>query len=246
VERLKHFVSRLAFDIEGMGDKVIAQFYEEGLVSSPADIFKLHRINAELEKPLQEREGWGALSVKNLFAAIEARREITLNRFIYALGIRQIGEATAKRLAQVYRSIHLLQTAMAEAANQTSAAYADLIAIEDIGPAAARDVIEFFNQPHNIKAVDALKNELTIKDYIDQRDLSHALAGKVIVFTGTLEKMSRAEAKDKAERNGMKVSGSVSGKTDYVVAGTDAGSKLKKAKELGIAILSEEEWLLIS
>lgn len=246
VERLKHFVSRLAFDIEGMGDKIIAQFYEEGLVRSPADIFKLRDVNAGLEMPLQEREGWGAQSVAKLFDAIEARREIALNRFIYALGIRQIGEATAKRLAQVYGSIEALQTAMEAAHDHESEAYSDLIGIDDIGPAAAGDLTAFFHEPHNKEVLADLRMALTIQPYEDKRDLSHAMSGKVIVFTGTLTQMSRAEAKDKAERIGMKVSGSVSGKTDYVVAGADAGSKLKKAQELGVKVLSEDEWMAVS
>ena len=199
-----------------------------------------------IDPPLAVREGWGELSVNNLLSAIEAKREIALNRFIYALGIRQIGEATAKRLAQVYGSIEALASAMAVAADHEGEAYADLINIDDIGPAAAGDLIAFFAEPHNKDVLVELQEALNILPFEDDRNMSHPLAGKVIVFTGMLSQMSRAEAKDKAERLGMKVSGSVSKKTDYVVAGSDAGSKLKKATELGVEILDEDSWIEMS
>lgn len=244
VERLKHFVSRLAFDIEGLGSKIIEQFYHEGIIKTPADIFRLHSINETLQPPLQEREGWGELSVNNLFAAIDNRRAIALNRFIYALGIRQVGEATAKRLAATYGTLEHLQTSMLAAQDSESEAYHDLLSIDDIGPAVAKDLIAFFAEPHNQDVITALQGQLTIQPYAAPTGQSgHMFSGKTLVFTGTLHQMTRAEAKAKAETLGAKVAGSVSKKTDYVIAGEDAGSKLKKAAELGVKTLSEEEWI---
>ncbi len=272
VERLKHFVSRLAFDIEGLGAKIIEEFYNEGLIKSPADIFRLEEKNASLDVPIREREGWGALSEKNLFEAIKARRVIALNRFIYALGIRQIGEATAKRLAAAYGTLENLNKAMVKASKdprfhgenkkgenaeskktvspakaggltEESPEYDDLISIEDIGPAVADDLIGFFAEEHNQEVLRALEAELTVEPYEVPQAGDSPVAGKTVVFTGTLEQTGRAEAKAKAESLGAKVAGSVSKKTDYVVAGADAGSKLKKAQELGVAVLSEQEWL---
>jgi DNA ligase (NAD+) len=242
VERLKHFVSRLAFDIDGLGAKIIEQFYTDGLINSPADIFTLERRNAagEIIPPIREREGWGELSVRNLFESINARREISLNRFIYALGIRQIGEATAKRLASVYKTWGKFRVAMSSSSAET---VHDLLAIDDIGPAAVQDLQRFFTHTENRAVLDALEAELKIQNFDRPESASTPVSGKTVVFTGALEKMSRAEAKDRAERLGAKVSGSVSQKTDYVIAGAEAGSKLKKAKELNITILSEAEWL---
>lgn len=243
VERLKHFVSRLAFDIEGLGSKIIEQFYEDGLIKSPADIFTLEERNKGTLTPIRAREGWGDTSEKNLFASINEKRKIELNRFIYALGIRQIGEATAKRLAAHYSSIDQLTQAMQNAQGGDGEAYEDLISIEDIGPAVANDLIGFFAENHNLEVLAALQEQLEIQNY-ERPDVSgSAVAGKIVVFTGSLEKMTRQEAKAKAESLGAKVAGSVSKKTDYVVAGADAGSKLKKANELGVAVLSEDEWL---
>ena len=243
VERLKHFVSRLAFDIDGLGDKIIQSFWEEGLIKNPADIFTLEERNKSAETPIRSREGWGELSEKNLFESIENRRTIDLNRFIYALGIRQIGEATAKRLAAVYGTIESLTDAMIQAQDEESESYKDLIAIDDIGPIAARDLIEFFAEEHNIEVLSALKTHLNILPYEQPKTSDSPVAGKIVVFTGSLTQITRAEAKAKAESLGAKVSGSVSKKTDYVIAGEDAGSKLKKAKELGVTTLSEKEWL---
>lgn len=242
VERLKHFVSRLAFDIEGLGSKIIEQFYEDGLIKSPADIFTLEERNKGSLTPIRAREGWGDLSEKNLFASINERRKIAFNRFIYALGIRQVGEATAKRLAGAYGTPDSLKTAMQAAQDYDSEAYADLIAIEDIGPAVADDLIGFFAEDHNIEILQALDSQLEIEPFEMPSASDSAVAGKTVVFTGALN-ISRAEAKAKAESLGAKVSGSVSKKTDYVVAGEDAGSKLKKANELGVTVLTEEEWL---
>lgn len=247
VERLRHFVSRLAFDIEGLGDKIIRSFWEEGLIKSPADIFTLQERNENLIRPIREHEGWGKLSEQNLFQSINERRKITLKRFIYALGIRQIGEATAQRLAATYATIDNLQESMIKAAGmESSDAYSELLSIEDIGPAAAKDLITFFAQEHNIEVIEQLKNHLAIQPYEQMQDAHMPLSGKIIVFTGSLTRITRAEAKAKAQNLGAKVSGSVSKKTDYVVAGEKAGSKLKKAKELGITVLGEDEWLHMS
>ena len=243
VERLKHFVSRLAFDIEGMGAKIIEELWEKDLVRSPADIFRLEEKNKKLNPPMQEWEGWGELSTRNLFAAIEQRRNISLDRFIYALGIRQIGEATAKKLAGVYGTLENLRSSLCAAQGRESEAYNDLLSIEDIGEAVADDLIGFFAEDHNLKVLSDLESELTIEAFVRPNLSGSPVAGKTVVFTGTLSKMSRQEAKSRAETLGAKVAGSVSKKTDYVVAGEDAGSKLKTARELGVAVLSEDEWL---
>lgn len=242
VERLKHFVSRQAFDIEGMGDKVIALFWEKGLLHSPADIFRLAEKNESLDTPLQQWEGWGEKSAAKLFAAIEEKRDIPLERFIYALGIRQVGQATAKRLAASYGTIEAWEKEMIAAADHDSDAYRDLLSIEDIGPAVADDLTGFFAEGHNLDVLHDLADLLQIRPYERPQTVDSPVTGKTIVFTGKLSLFTRDEAKAKAEALGAKVSGSVSAKTDYVVAGADAGSKLKKANELGVKVLSEEEW----
>lgn len=243
VERLKHFVSRGAFDIEGMGEKIIEEFWEKSLVKSPGDIFRLEEKNKELNPPLQEWEGWGELSAKNLFDSINARRVITLPRFIYALGIRQIGEATARKLAGVYGTIENLEKAMQAAQDRESEAYAELLSVEDIGPAVADDLLGFFAEEHNRDVLRDLQGHVTAEPFEAVAASDSPVSGKTVVFTGTLAKMSRPEAKSRAESLGAKVAGSVSGKTDFVIAGEDAGSKLKKAQELGVKVLSEDEWL---
>lgn len=236
VERLKHFVSRLAFDIEGLGAKIIEEFYAEGLVKNPADIFTLEARDKGSLTPLRAREGWGDLSVKNLWASINKRREIGLERFIYALGIRQVGESTAKRLAGHFENVSsLLKGSDVE----------KLTSIESIGESIAIDVIEFFAEPHNQQIIDALLKEIRVTDYNPPQAVDSPVAGKTVVFTGSLIKMTRAEAKSRAESLGAKVAGSVSAKTDYVIAGEDAGSKLTKARELGVSVLSEDEWLAL-
>lgn len=241
--RLRHFVSRLAFDIDGLGDKIIQDFWEDGLIKSPADIFDLEERNKNSLTPLRAREGWGDLSEKNLFASINLSRNISLNRFIYALGIRQIGEATAKRLASIYGTIDALKSAMIRAGDNSSSEYEELISIDDIGPIAAKDLVSFFAEEHNISVLDALKAQLDIAPYKAPKNNDNNVSGKTVVFTGTLEQMTRAEIKATAEGLGAKVSGSVSKKTDYLVAGKDAGSKLKKAQDLDVTILTEQEWL---
>ncbi len=241
--RLRHFVSRDAFDIEGFGSKHVEAFYKEELIRSPADIFTLEIRDRQSLTPLHNREGWGELSAQNLFKAIEARRRISLYRFIYALGIPQIGQATAKLLARRYVSYKAWKEAMIAAKNPESEAYADLLSIEGIGPRVSEDLIAFFDEPHNLKVLEDLLKEVIVLDEKSPQISSSSLANKTIVFTGTLEHMSRPEAKVRAEALSAKVSSSVSAKTDYVVVGADAGSKAKAAKELGVTILTEEEWL---
>jgi DNA ligase (NAD+) len=242
VERLKHFVSKGAFDIDGLGDKIIRQFWEKGLIKTPVDIFRLDEINQTLSPPLQQWEGWGDLSVKNLFEAIDTKKTIQIDRFIYALGIRQIGQATSKRLARRYDTFENLQQEMERAADHEGDAYQKLINIDDIGPSTADDLIGFFAEPHNKDVVTDLLSILTLTPMPIIENDGSPVAGKTVVFTGKLQTMGRGEAKAAAEQKGAKVSGSVSKNTDYVVAGADAGSKLKKANDLGVTVLSEEEW----
>jgi DNA ligase (NAD+) len=246
VERLKHFVSRNAFDIEGLGEKQVQEFFEEGLIMSPADIFTLAERDKRAQKKLAEREGFGETSVRNLFNAIEARRKIPLNRLIYALGIRHVGETNAKLLARHYGSIEAFREAVAAAAaGPESEAYQDLNAIQGIGDVVADAIVEFFKEPRNREALDRLLEQIEVEPMEGARSDS-PVAGKTVVFTGTLEKMTREEAKAMAERLGAKVAGSVSKKTDYVVAGPGAGSKLGKAKELNVAVISEDDWLALA
>jgi DNA ligase (NAD+) len=241
VERLKHFVSRDAFDIEGLGERHIAAFRNDGLLCGPADIFRLE----DHAETIRIREGWGERSLANLLAAIEARRRVPLDRFVYALGIRQVGQATAKLLARHYRSFAAWRAGMTEAADQASDAYRDLAAIDGIGPSVAADLVAFFAEPHNIGVLDDLLAEVTVQDFAGAAGGGGALAGKTVVFTGTLTQMTRSEAKARAETLGANVAGSVSKNTDFVVAGADAGSKAKKATDLGVATLSEEEWMAL-
>ncbi len=238
LERLKHFVSRNAFDIEGFGGKHIEAFRNDGLIETPADIFRL----ANHADDIAKREGWGQQSLDNLLGAIEARRAVPLDRFIYALGVRQVGQSNARLLARHYGTYEGLALAISESTDPESEAYATLIAIDGIGPSVATDLIAFFSESHNRTVLEDLSEILEIEPFI-QEESDSPIAGRTVVFTGTLEKMTRGEAKARAETLGAKVSGSVSKKTDYVVAGPGAGSKAKKAAELGLTILSEEEWL---
>lgn len=244
VEHLKHFVSRTAFDIDGLGEKQIEEFFADGLVMTPADIFTLQKRDARATRKIVEREGYGETSVRNLFAAIDARRRISLQRLIYALGIRHVGEGNAKLLARHYISMDAFREAMRAAVRggHESEAYQDLNDIEGIGDVVADAIVEFFAEPRNIKVLDALLEEIEVEDAERARGDS-PVSGKTVVFTGSLEKMTREEAKAMAERLGAKTAGSVSKKTDYVVAGPGAGSKLDKARELEIKILTEDEWL---
>ncbi len=326
-ERLKHFVSRLAFDIEGLGGERIELFYDEGLIRAPAEIFTLARRDGESESPLAERKGFGEKSIQNLFRAIDARRRIGLERFLFALGIRHVGETTARDIARAFGTYDTFRTQVDLASKaRPGSSYRRLVTAKGIGPktaealmhaiaartnkdlfdtapasfdeaiagikgvrtgvaealahtfpdvgtfietarAAAREMpgddyrafaglngigevvadslIDFFDEPHNQKVVKDLLDEIEIQPYVRQATVASAVTDKTVVFTGTLEKLSRNEAKARAERAGAKVAGSVSKKTDYVIAGADAGSKLDKARELGVTVLSEDEWLAL-
>jgi DNA ligase (NAD+) len=241
-EHLKHFSSRKAFDIEGLGEKQIESFFEEGLVREPADIFTLATRNREgaVQPPLQEREGWGETSVGNLFAAIEDRRTIGLARQLNALGIRHVGEGTARLLARAYTSWDAFKAA-ATAAAEDGEAREGLLGIDGVGETATDAIGRYFAEPHNLELVQRLEDQITIED-AEAVAADSPVAGKTIVFTGTLERVTRDEAKAKAQSLGAKVSGSVSAKTDILVAGPGAGSKLKKATELGVQTLTEDEW----
>ncbi len=244
VERLKHFVARKTFDIEGMGEKQIAAFFHEGAVRSPADIFTLKARNeaGELTPPIAEREGWGPTSARNLFAAIDERRSIPLARFINAMGIRHVGEETARLLATSYGSWEAFRSAAEAAGAPDSPEREALLSIDGLGETVVRSIAEFFTESHNAEALDALLKEVTPQD-AERAASDSPVAGKTVVFTGALERFTRDEAKAKAQSLGAKVAGSVSGKTDYLVAGPGAGSKLKKATELGVTTLTEDEWL---
>ncbi len=326
-ERLKHFVSRLAFDIEGLGGERIELFYDEGLIRTPADIFTLQQRDAASAEPLAERKGFGEKSIQNLFRAIDARRRIGLERFLFALGIRHVGETTARDIARAFgtyeafreqldlaskarpgldyrrlvttkgvgpktaetlmqalasrKSSDLFDTApgtfaaavadikgvRASAAEALALAFPDVATfiataragasqmpgddyrafagLNGIGEVVADSLIDFFAEPHNQEAVANLLAEIEIQPYVRAATVASAVTDKTVVFTGTLVRMSRNEAKARAERAGAKVAGSVSKKTDYVIAGADAGSKLEKARELGVAVLSEDEWLAL-
>ena len=242
VERLKHFVSRNAFDIEGLGEKHIKAFCADGLIQSPPDIFTLEKRDQRASSKLAKREGWGETSAKKLFAAIEARRNVRLDRFIYALGIRHVGETTARLLAGNYGTTDAFLAAMREAGVDREGDAFALDNIDGIGPAVAVAIADFFAETHNIEVVEDLLKEVTPAP-LEKVKHGSPVSAKTVVFTGTLERMTRSEAKARAERLGAKVAGSVSKNTDYVVAGPGAGSKLKNAKDLGVKVLSEEEWL---
>jgi DNA ligase (NAD+) len=327
-ERLRHFVSRLAFDIEGLGRERIELFYDEGLIRAPADIFTLAKRDAKSATPLAEREGFGEKSAQNLFRAIEARRRIGLERFLFALGIRHVGETTARDLSRAFGTYEVfreqadlaskarpgpayrrlvtargigpktaetlmqaiaarnrkgdlfddepasfetviagikgvrtgvadalahafadvatfIETARAAAREMPGDDYRAFAGLNGIGEVVADSLIDFFGEPHNRTVVKDLLDEIEIQPYVRQATVASAVTDKTVVFTGTLEKLSRNEAKARAERAGAKVAGSVSKKTDYVIAGADAGSKLDKARELGVTVLSEDEWLAL-
>lgn len=326
-ERLKHFVSRLAFDIEGLGGERIELFYEEGLIRTPADIFTLAARDAKSPTPLAERKGFGEKSIQNLFRAIDARRKIGFERFLFALGIRHVGETTARDIARAFGTYEafreqlelaskarpgmeyrrlvtikglgpktaetlmqafaaargsdlfdsapgsfaaaiagikgvrssasealdrafsdvatFIETARAAASQMPGDDYRAFAGLNGIGEVVADSLIDFFDEPHNRKVVDDLLAEVEPQAYVRQATVASPVTDKTVVFTGTLDKMSRNEAKAQAERAGAKVAGSVSKKTDYVVAGSDAGSKLDKAREFGVTVLSEDEWLAL-
>ncbi len=241
VERLKHFVSRNAYDIEGLGTKQIEAFYQDGMITRPPDIFTLRERDSRSLKKLRDREGYGETSARNLFDAIDERRRVSLDRFIFALGMRHVGETTARLLARTYGSMEALQTALEAASNRESEAWADLVNIDGIGEVVAEAIVDFFDEQHN-RAVLADLLEQVSPEPLEAVASVSPVSGKTVVFTGSLEQMTRDEAKAMAERLGAKVVGSVSKKTDLVVAGPGAGSKLKKAAELGVEITDEDGW----
>jgi DNA ligase (NAD+) len=240
IEHLKLFASRRAFDIDGLGEKQIEFFFEQGWVKEPADIFTLAARNAKLK--LEEIEGYGETSVRNLFGAIEARRKVALERFIYALGMRHVGETTALALARGYGSWDAFHDACLKVAEGDEETIAEMDALDQIGDTVIKSVATYFGEDHNRGIVERLTREVTILD-AEKPKSNSSIAGKTVVFTGALEKMTRDEAKATAERLGAKAAGSVSKKTDYVVAGPGAGSNLKKAQEHGVQVLTEDEWL---
>lgn len=245
IERMIHFVSRDAFDISGLGDKIIEDFYHENILHTPADIFTLEQRNSGGDDlfsvgqglHLERKLGWGKKSVENLFTAIRAKRHISLPRFIYALGIRQVGTATALLIAKNYRNFSVFMNDMKNRITEK------LVTIDGIGSSMAIDMVEFFQEPHNLEIINKLLSEIVVEDYIDTTDYNSPISGKTIVFTGTLSTMTRSEAKAKAQNLGAKVAGSVSTHTDFVIEGVDSGSKAAKAKQLGITILSEQEFI---
>jgi DNA ligase (NAD+) len=259
-ERLRHFVSRSAYDIEGLGWERLVLFLDKGLIKSPADIFTLEARDGKNAPPLKEWEGWGEKSAENLFKAIAARRTISFERYINALGIPQVGEATAKLLARAYGTLDAWRQAMAAAVEERRAnpeemkkpdlvgpAFAKLCAISGIGVSMADDIVAFFDERHNLAVLDALEDAGVRAQKVDipKAATDSPVSGKTVVFTGALTTLTRTGAKEQAEALGAKVAGSVSKKTDYVVVGADAGSKADKARELGVEILSEDEWLAL-
>ncbi|ENN93850.1 NAD-dependent DNA ligase LigA [Bartonella bovis] len=252
IERIRHFISRNAFDIEGLGKKQVEFFFhiqdEMLCIRSPVDIFTLEQRQKKALTRLENMEGFGSLSVRKLFDAINARRKISLSRFLFALGIRHVGEVNAQRLARIYRNYIAFESAIMSAiaphdkADEGNEEWADLISIEGIGVRVGRAIIDFYQETHNRDVLSALLKEVTpLPEEAIATDYS-PIAGKIIVFTGTLMSMSRDEAKALAERLGAKTSGSISKKTDLLVAGLGAGSKLTKAKELGVEIIDEDSW----
>ena len=244
VEKLKHFVSRAAFDIEGLGAKQVEQFYADGWITTPADIFTLRARFGEGLQQLKNREGWGEKSAANLFDAIDDKRSIGLARLIYALGIRHVGQNSAALLANHYTSWTAFEAAMTSAKVGEGAAWDDLISIDGVGAVMATSVVTTFHQAAERASIDRLVAQLQVQDAQSVASDS-PVAGKTVVFTGTLERMTRAEAKARAEALGAKVSGSVSAKTDILIAGPGAGSKAKKAAELGVETMDEDSWLAL-
>lgn len=242
--RLRHFVSRDAFDIEGLGAKHIETFFILGMITNPVDIFTFEQRDCESSRPLSTWEGWGKKSAENLFRAIRQKREISLDRFIYALGIHQIGQTTSKLLARHYGSYDVWTHAMKEASGENPHLLEELMNIDGIGPGMAEDLLYFFKEPHNLDLLARLVGpQINVLDFKTPASSSSLIAGKTVVFTGSLTSLTRSEAKTKAETLGAKVSSSVSVKTDYVIVGEEAGSKAEKARQLGVKTLTETEWL---
>lgn len=245
VEKLKHFVSRAAFDIEGLGAKQVEAFYHDDQLSvtEPADIFTLRDRDGRALTKLKNREGWGEKSAANLFDAIDEKRRISLNRVIFALGLRHVGESASNLLANHYTSWQAFESAMIDAGKKEGDAWEELIGIDGVGGVMAASVTDAFAQSQERAAIDRLIAQLDVQEMPKRDTSSSPVAGKTVVFTGTLEKMTRAEAKATAEALGARVSGSVSAKTDLLIAGPGAGSKAKKAADLGIETLDEDGWL---
>lgn len=241
-EHLRHFVSRRAFDIDGLGEKQIALFYERGWIKEPAEIFTLEERNGKIR--LEDEEGFGEVSVRNLFAAIRARRQIALDRFIYALGIRHIGETTARVLARAYGAWETFYRACLMLAQGDAETIQEMDSLDQIGGTVITSLAAYFGESHNRRIVERLTAQVQVHE-AERPASGTVVAGKTVVFTGSLERMTRDEAKAMAERLGAKVAGSVSKKTDYVVAGPGAGSKLDRAREFGVTILSEDEWFAL-
>ncbi len=242
VERLKHFVSRTAFDIDGLGAKQIELFYTRELIKSPVDIFTLEENDRKSLQKIKNFDGFGDKAVRNLFSAIDDRRKIDLDRFIYALGIRHVGQGNARLLAKNYLTLDELLEVFSPEQTEPGKMYVDLLNIDGIGDAVADAVKEFFSEETNRKLLADLAGQIKINSF-DVPDDDSPVSGKIVVFTGSLELMSRAEAKAQAENLGAKVSGSISAKTDILVAGAKAGSKLKKAESLGVTTMTEQEWV---
>jgi DNA ligase (NAD+) len=243
VEQLKHFVARDAMDIDGLGDKQVTQFYAEGRIMRPADIFTLKARDERSLKKLKDVEGFGAVSVKKLFDAIDAAREPELDRFIFSLGIRHVGETTAAMFAKTFSTIEAFRETALRAASEGGDIHAVFPSIDGIGDTVLRSVRDFFQNARNVEALDELLKEVRPKPYVVTISATSEVAGKTVVFTGSLEKLTRGEAKAMAERLGAKVAGSVSKNTDIVVAGPGAGSKLAQAQSLGVRVVTEDEWL---
>lgn len=246
-ERLKHYVSRNAVDIDGLGAEKIEFFFDTDRIKTPADIYTLAKRDAASAEPMSKLKGFGKKSVDKLFAAIEARRKMPFERFLFGLGIRHIGETTAKDLAKAYVTFDALRSASeaAIAGGRDSDAYRDIDNIEGIGETVVDALVDFFGEPHNKDILAALLQEVEVIPFERAASVASPVTGKTVVFTGTLERVTRNEAKAQAERLGAKVAGSVSKKTDYVVAGSDAGSKLTNAQALGVTVLTEDEWLAL-
>ena len=245
VEKMKHFVSRGAFDIEGLGAKQVEQFYNDGWIAEPADIFLLKQRYGDGLQQLKNREGWGDKSATNLFQAIDEKRAVPFGRVLFALGIRHVGEQASQLLARHYGDWASFEQAVTEAADETGEAWSTLLSIDGVGAVMAHSLVATFANPSERGSIDRLVAQLSIED-AEQIDASGSpVAGKTVVFTGTLEKMTRAEAKARAEALGAKVSGSVSAKTDLVIAGPGAGSKAKKAADLGVDVIDEDAWLAL-
>ena len=244
IEKLRHFVSRGAFDIDGLGAKQVEQFFADGWVKTPVDIFTLRARFGQGMQQLKNRDGWGELSANKLFDAIDSKRKISLSRLIFSLGIRHVGDSSAALLANYYGSWAAFEAAITTAKIGDGAAWDALTSIDGVGAVMATSLITAMQQDTERASIDALVAQLDVQDAV-AANTDSPVAGKIVVFTGTLERMTRAEAKGRAEALGAKVSGSVSAKTDILVAGPGAGSKAKKAADLGVETMDEDAWLAL-